>query len=863
MRFPDHALIRELEGTGHRIASLPELRRYGVLLEQLPISVRLLLEGALRACATGLLEFEEVLSVGKWPMPDVSLPFRPGRVLMQDAAGLPLLVDMTALRDAVADRAGNPANVDFAVPAALVVDHSVRIDHWRTAKSLEHNLAEEMSRNQERYAFLRWAANAFRGLTLIPPGNGIVHQVHLERIARGVLARDGYLFPDTVVGTDSHTTMVNGIGVLGWGVGGIEAEEVLLGETLWLPAPEVVGVELIGELGPCTSATDLALHLTEFLRKRGVVGSFLEFYGPALSGLSVAERATVANMAPEYGATMALFPIDDAVCDYLERTGRPSSLTNCLRAYYKHQGMFGNIDRHAIAYSRRYTFNLSSIGRTVAGPKRPDQRISLKDINRSLNEFLHSGATRTSVADGEAIQDGDIAIASITSCTNTSNPRVLIEAGLLARNALARGLFVKPSIKTSLAPGSRHVPAMLKRVHLLPPLERLGFRCVAFGCATCVGNSGSIAPAMEAAASRNGVQLAAVLSGNRNFENRIHASITLNYLMSPPLVVAFAIAGSITKDLTQEPLGFDTAGRPVWLQDVWPQRSEIDDLLSLATQVPATESWVSPDEWTALNIADGERYPWSPESTFLVRPPFFDRPFEGFVDGLKGARPLLVLGDGVTTDHISPVGRIPRDSAAARYLLNQGVAPDDLDSYAARRGNHHVMKLGTFANPRLRNRLAGDEGPIQTVHRPSGKLMSISAAADRYQAEGVPLVIVAGRNYGMGSARDWAAKGTALLGVRAVVATSFERIHRSNLIRVGVAPIECQKASDIADLLCATPDALLDIIPYGAAPHAGLQVSVRTAPSDRRCFKATLRADTDHDRVLLSQGGIFAHAITP
>ncbi|MGZ3586823.1 MAG: aconitate hydratase [Candidatus Limnocylindrales bacterium] len=826
-------------------------------LGRLPVTIKVLLENLLRHAGAGLVEERDVRALADWRAGsggEAELPFLPARVILQDFTGVPAVVDLAAMRDAMAELGGDPARINPLVPADLVIDHSVQVDRWAADDAFSFNVAREYERNGERYQLLRWAQTAFLDLRVVPPGTGIVHQVNLEYLATVVERREdrsgrAVAFPDTLVGTDSHTTMINGLGVLGYGVGGIEAEAVLLGQPLYQPLPQVVGVRLHGGLPVGATATDLVLVVTELLRGHGVVGRFVEFAGDGLAGLSLADRATISNMSPEFGATATLFPVDDETLRYLRLTGRPAALLDLVERYCKAQGLW-RVAGAAPVFDELLELDLGSIQPSLAGPRRPQDRVVLGDLKAAFRAAFPDGlegplpsgpavarfegeggaagpaglppgqAQPALAAEGAApmptvpeasyrrvsleleggpatIGNGAVAIAAITSCTNTSNPTVMVGAGLLARNALRRGLKVAPTVKTSLAPGSRVVTRYLERADLMEPLERLGFGLVGYGCTTCIGNSGPLDEPVANAIEAHSLVVAAVLSGNRNFEGRIHPLVRASYLASPPLVVAFALAGRVDIDLTREPLGAGSDGRPVFLHEIWPEPAEIKDVIGKA---------ISPDlfheiyasvfsgdaAWRALPIPSGDRYAWAPASTYIARPPFFAglRPEPDPVQDIVGARALAVLGDSVTTDHISPAGSIPPWSPAGTWLQARGVGPLEFNSYGARRGHHEVMMRGTFGNIRLRNGLAdGREGPY-TTHQPSGEAMFLYDAAMRYRDEGVPLLVIAGREYGSGSSRDWAAKGTALLGVRAVLAESYERIHRSNLVGMGVLPLQ-------------------------------------------------------------------------
>ncbi|MDL2334818.1 MAG: aconitate hydratase AcnA [Chloroflexota bacterium] len=809
--LPDPFSARAQLRVGDRAYTYYRLDRSGMTdLAKAPMTVKVLLENAIRHAGRGVVREQEARALAAWQPnlgSDAEIPFMPARVLMQDFTGVPAVVDLAALRDAMADIGGDPALVEPLVPADLVIDHSVQVDRYRTPDAYAFNVDREYERNGERYALLRWAQTAFAGLRVVPPGTGIVHQVNLEYLAAVVTTRADetgatVAFPDTLVGTDSHTTMVNGLGVLGYGVGGIEAEAVLLGQPLYQPMPRVVGVRLHGDLPRGSTATDLVLIISNMLRTHGVVGSFVEFAGDGLASLALADRATISNMAPEYGATAALFPIDDETLAYLRITGRPQAQVALVEAYAKENALWREPGAGP-SFDETLELDLATIEPTVAGPRRPQDKVRLPDLPANFHAAYPQTAEAHPVTVGgnghgpQTIDHGSVAIAAITSCTNTSNPTVMVGAGLLARNALARGLSVNPTVKTSLAPGSRAVTEYLQTAGLLKPLEELGFGVVGYGCTTCIGNSGPLDEPVAKAIEDNELVVAAVLSGNRNFEGRIHPLARASYLASPPLVVAFALAGTVDIDLASEPLGADRDGKPVFLSDIWPSPEEVRTTVGSAVS-PAIFNRIYASvfdgdaHWRALPVPVGsKRYDWDATSTYVARPPFMDgmgrEPAP--VTDIVGARALAVLGDSVTTDHISPAGSIPAWSPAGQWLQAHGVAPLDFNSYGARRGQHEVLMRGTFGNIRLRNALADKEGPY-TSHQPSGEGMFIYDAAMRYAADGAPLVILAGKEYGSGSSRDWAAKGPALLGVRAVLAESYERIHRSNLVGMGVMPMQ-------------------------------------------------------------------------
>ncbi len=764
----------------HRIDSVADPSR-------LPYTVCVLLENLVRRAGTEHVTDADVRALANWPAPaeGAQLAFMPARVIMQDLTGVPAVVDLAALRSAVARRGGDPSRVDPQVPVDLVVDHSVQVDAFGSGAAYERNIEHEYRRNGERYALLRWAQGAFGNFRVVPPGMGIVHQVNLEYLGTVVAVRDGVAMPDTLVGTDSHTTMINALGVLGWGVGGIEAEAVMLGQPIYMTPPQVIGVRLSGGLESGVTATDLVLTMTERLRQHGVVGKFIEFFGPGLGALTVADRGTMSNMSPEFGATASTFPVDGETLRYLRDTGRTPEHVDLVERYTKEQGLFRTGDGPEPVYTETLDFDLSAVEPSLAGPRRPQDRVSLPNVGQSFADAFGAGRN------GGGLGDGSVVISAITSCTNTSNPALMVAAGLVARKAVERGLTTKPWVKTSLAPGSRVVIGYLRRAGLMEPLEQLGFNLVGFGCTTCIGNSGPLPDDVAAAIDAGDLKVAAVLSGNRNFEARIHPAVRANYLASPPLVVAYALAGTVSADLTTEPLGQGSDG-PVHLRDVWPTADEVSQALasSFSPDLFTDEYgriFEGDERWRGLPVPAGELYDWDPASTYVREAAFFahDADLSDIVD----ARVLALLGDSVTTDHISPAGAFAPGTPAGRWLTEHGVEPRDFNSYGARRGNHEVMVRGTFANIRLRNALVEREGGY-TRHLPSGEEMTIYDAAERYRAEGVPLVVITGREYGSGSSRDWAAKGSALLGVRAVIAQSYERIHRSNLVALGVIPLQ-------------------------------------------------------------------------
>src|SRR5918996_745433 len=924
-----------------------EIHRLGALKDDfgvspLPYSLKVLLENLLRHNDGVRVTDDDVAALASWwggGADAREISFLPARVLMQDFTGVPAVVDLAAMRHAVAQRGGDPASLDPLIPADLVIDHSVQVDVFGRPEALARNAELEYQRNLERYQFLRWGQQAFGSLRVVPPATGICHQVNLEYLATVVATRDGVAFPDTVVGTDSHTPMVNGLGVVGWGVGGIEAEAALLGQPISMLIPEVVGFKLSGELPEGATATDLVLTVTNMLRAHGVVGRFVEFYGPGVANVPVENRATIGNMSPEYGSTITIFPVDDETLRYLRFTGRPDERVALVEAYAKEQGLWHDPGAEP-TFTETLDLDLSTVEPCIAGPSRPQDRVPLREAkqrftvavvdslpdaarvpptsastsvaigqaydeadaasfpasdppaatqdgrhpNGAVDEAPDSGAEATGrphrrvpahldapagLGEGIDVQldHGHVAIAAITSCTNTSNPQVMVAAGLLARKAVERGLGRKPWVKTSLAPGSKVVADYLERAGLLPDLEKLGFGLVGFGCTTCIGNSGPLPPPVAAAAEEQGLALVSVLSGNRNFEGRINPDVRMNYLASPPLVVAYALAGTMDIDLTTEPLGTDAAGQPVMLADLWPTEAEVNAVIedALASDMFRTaygEVFDGDDMWRSLPVPAGGAYEWSDMSTYVRRPPYFDRlPDEPTpLADVEGARALAALGDSVTTDHISPAGAIHPDSPAGRWLIDQGVAPADFNSYGSRRGNHEVMIRGTFANRRIRNRLApGTEGGV-TRHQPSGDELTIYGAAERYRAEGVPLVVLAGKEYGSGSSRDWAAKGTALLGVGAVIAESFERIHRSNLIGMGVLPLQLREG-DSAGSLGLDGTETFTIRGLSGADPATLIGARLAVEADGTSIPVVARLDTPMETAYYHHGGILQYVL--
>ena len=852
-------------------------------VDRLPYSLKILLENLLRHAGSADVTADDISALANWDPaaePSQEISFRPGRVILQDFTGVPALVDLAAMRDAIVTLGGQPDSINPVSPAELVIDHSVQVDHYGGPTALQLNNAIEFRRNQERYAFLRWGQGAFENFQVVPPNTGIVHQVNLEYLARVVFdvdAGNGRLaYPDTVVGTDSHTTMINGLGVLGWGVGGIEAEAVMLGQAVTMLIPQVIGFRLTGSLAEGTTATDLVLMVTERLRERGVVGKFVEFFGDGLAHLPLADRATLSNMSPEFGSTAAIFPIDRETTRYLELSGRDPGQIALVEAYARAQNLWREDEQPDPLYTDVLDLDLGSVEPSLAGPKRPQDRIPLKSAQSSYRK--HSAELRgpdaseravtvDSSGDAYQLKDGATLIAAITSCTNTSNPSVMVAAGLLARNARMRGLNSQPWVKTSLAPGSKVVTDYLAKTGLLKDLTALGFDIVGYGCTTCIGNSGPLKPEITAAVTENDLIGCSVLSGNRNFEGRIHPLTVMNYLASPPLVVAYALAGSMNVDLVQDSLGDDADGNPVYLKDIWPSQVEVQAVvLKNVDRDMFLDNYASvftgDGNWNEIDVPEGKIYRWDGESTYVKNPPYFDgmsmQPEP--VLNIQSARLLALLGDSVTTDHISPAGNIAVDSPAGEYLIDQGVSPADFNSYGSRRGNHEVMMRGTFANIRLRNQLApGTEGGW-TVHQPSGEQMTIYAAAVRYQQEGTPLLVIAGKEYGAGSSRDWAAKGTLLLGVKAVLAESFERIHRSNLIGMGVLPLQFRDGDSAASLGLTGTDTF-SIIGLEGGDASQVSVVVTAENADQREFEARVRIDTPKERDYYRNGGILQYVL--
>jgi len=893
-------------GQSVQIYSLPALEKAGFPgVARLPYSMKILLENLLRREDNAFVKADDIRAVAQWNATAASekeISFMPARVLLQDFTGVPCVVDLAAMRDAIIRLGGNPDRVNPLQPVELVIDHSVQVDYFGRDDAFSLNAELEFSRNRERYAFLRWGQRAFRNFEVVPPDTGIVHQVNLEYLARVVFAETTggttVAYPDTLVGTDSHTTMVNGLGVVGWGVGGIEAEAAMLGQPISMLIPQVLGFRLTGVLPRGATATDLVLTVTEALRKHGVVGKFVEFFGEGLRHLTIADRATLGNMCPEYGATVAIFPIDDMTLDYLRLTGRDESRVNLVEDYAKAQGLFRTDASPEAIYTEAIELDLSTVEPSLAGPKRPQDRVSLTRAKSAFQTALptmqlpgkppkvgDAGGARQGVAastgavaqSGVAVADpaleeidhGAVVIAAITSCTNTSNPSVMIGAGLLAKKAVEKGLTRKPWVKSSLAPGSKVVTEYLHAAGLDRYLDELGFNLVGYGCTTCIGNSGPLPDEVSAVIREKNLVVCSVLSGNRNFEGRIQQDVRANYLASPPLVVAYALAGWITSDLTTEPLGEDRTGRPVYLKDIWPTEQELQEtMLRAVTSSMFKQSYANvfagDARWQGLSVAEGSRFQWDPESTYIREPTFLEgmTMTAPLAKDIVGARVLALLGDSVTTDHISPAGSIKADSPAGRYLIGKGVKPADFNSYGARRGNHEVMMRGTFANVRLRNQLApGTEGGW-TLYQPDGEQMTIYDASVKYRAAGVPLLVIAGKEYGSGSSRDWAAKGTQLLGIKAVIAESFERIHRSNLVNMGVLPLEFKTGANAATIgLTGTEVFSLVGAADGLKPRGEVKVVATATDGSTREFMATARIDTPEELVAFRHGGILPYVV--
>jgi aconitate hydratase len=879
-------------GQSYTIYKLSAIESQFPQAKKLPFSLKILLENLLR-CENGLaVRKVDIEALAKWQPkaePDTEIGFTPARVLLQDFTGVPCVVDLAAMRDGIKRLGGDPAKINPLVPCELVIDHSVQVDESGTSTAFANNTKLEYERNQERYTFLRWGQTAFRNFKVVPPETGIVHQVNLEYLARVTFVDEQKTaYPDTLVGTDSHTTMVNGLGVLGWGVGGIEAEAAMLGQPVSMLIPQVVGFKLFGKLKQGVTATDLVLTVTQLLRKKGVVGKFVEFFGDGLADLPLADRATIANMAPEYGATCGIFPVDVETLRYLKQTGRPAELIELVEAYYKEQGLFHTVGCEEADYTDVLSLDLSTVEPSMAGPSRPQDRVALTDVKRSFEEALpklksaakpkaglpmaDANAGPAPTASG-ALVDGSVVIAAITSCTNTSNPSVMVAAGILAKKAVAKGLSTKAWVKTSLAPGSKVVTDYLTNAGLLGDLEKLRFNVVGYGCTTCIGNSGPLPDAISSEINSKGLVVSAVLSGNRNFEGRVHADVRANYLASPPLVVAYALAGKVDIDWATEPVGHDQNGTAVYLKDIWPTHEEVSALVGSSIKESSFRSiygqvFEGDENWRALSVPEGDLYAWEPKSTYIANPPYFDgmgvAPLP--VKEITGARVLALLGDSITTDHISPAGNIKKETPAGAYLLSNGVLQKDFNQYGARRGHHDVMVRGTFANVRLKNALVpGVEGGV-TRYLPSNEQMSIYDASMKYQAAGTPLLVIGGKEYGSGSSRDWAAKGTRLLGVRAVLAESYERIHRSNLVGMGVVPLQFKPGVNAASL-GLTGEEIFDITGLVDGLHSNfnaskeLTVKATSADGSSKTFSVICRIDTPQEVLYYQHGGILQYVL--
>jgi aconitate hydratase len=868
------AATLDVRGKKYQIFRLSSLEKAGFALSRIPYSIRVLLENLLRSEDGNTVRKSDIEYVARWKKGEAAaeINFRPARVLLQDFTGVPCVVDIAAMRDALKTMGAEPKLANPLIPVDLVIDHSVQVDNYGTKDAFDLNVLLEFQRNHERYALLRWAQANLSNFRAVPPGTGIVHQVNLEYLASVVFASEGFAYPDSVVGTDSHTTMINGLGVVGWGVGGIEAEACMLGQPISMLLPEVIGFKLTGKLPAGATATDLVLTVTQMLRKKGVVGKFVEFYGPGVLNLALADRATIANMAPEYGATIGYFPVDQQTLAYMRLTNRPVDVLALTEAYSKEQGLFLTADSPDPEYTDSLSLDLSTVVPSMAGPKRPQDRIELPNVKKNFQEFLAAvPKSAPIVMEGESttVGDGSVVIAAITSCTNTSNPSVMIGAGLLAKKAVEKGLTSKPWVKTSLAPGSKVVTDYLKDSGLLPYLEALKFNLVGYGCTTCIGNSGPLPEPVSKAVTDEKLVVAAVLSGNRNFEGRVNAQVKANYLASPPLVVAYALAGRVDLDLSSESLGTGKDGKPVYLKDIWPSQEEIAEAVGKFVKEDQfarqyAEVFEGTAQWKNMKTPKGDLFTWDPESTYIRRPPYFEMmsdPKKPIAD-VAGMRALAVLGDSITTDHISPAGSFKKDVPAGEYLTSLGVAPQDYNGYGARRGNHEVMVRGTLANIRLKNALVpGVEGG-HTRHLPDGAQMSIYDAAMKYQADGVPLVILAGKEYGSGSSRDWAAKGVMLLGVKVVVAESFERIHRSNLVGMGVLPCEFLPGQS-KESLGLTGDEVFAISGVATAVAGNKQAALTAVDSKgtAKTFAVRVRIDTPVEADYFRNGGILQYVL--
>ncbi len=894
----------QIDSKTYHYFSLPEAAKSLGDLSTLPMSLKVLLENLLRWEDNKTVTGADLKAIAAWlkeRQSDREIQYRPARVLMQDFTGVPAVVDLAAMRAAVAKAGGDPQRINPLSPVDLVIDHSVMVDKFGNADAFEQNVDIEMQRNGERYAFLRWGQSAFDNFSVVPPGTGICHQVNLEYLGRTVWTKeeDGrtYAFPDTLVGTDSHTTMINGLGVLGWGVGGIEAEAAMLGQPVSMLIPEVIGFKLTGKLKEGITATDLVLTVTQMLRKKGVVGKFVEFYGDGLADLPLADRATIANMAPEYGATCGFFPVDEVTLDYLRLSGRPTETVKLVEAYTKAQGLWRNAGQEPV-FTDSLALDMGSVEASLAGPKRPQDRVSLPNVGQAFSDFLDlqfkptnkeegrlesegGGGVAVGNADlvGETdyeydghtyrLKNGAVVIAAITSCTNTSNPSVMMAAGLVAKKAVEKGLTRKPWVKTSLAPGSKVVTDYYKAAGLTQYLDKLGFDLVGYGCTTCIGNSGPLPEPIEKAIQKADLAVASVLSGNRNFEGRVHPLVKTNWLASPPLVVAYALAGTVRIDISSEPLGNDQDGKPVYLKDIWPSSQEIADAVAQVStgmfHKEYAEVFAGDAQWQAIEVPQAATYVWQADSTYIQHPPFFDDiagPLPVIKD-VQGANVLALLGDSVTTDHISPAGNIKTDSPAGRYLREQGVEPRDFNSYGSRRGNHEVMMRGTFANIRIRNEMLGGEEGGNTLYIPTGEKMAIYDASMKYQASGTPLVVIAGQEYGTGSSRDWAAKGTNLLGVKAVIAESFERIHRSNLVGMGVLPLQFKLDQNRKSLKLTGKEKvdILGLTGVEIVPRMNLTLVITREDGSTEKVDVLCRIDTLNEVEYFKSGGILHYVL--
>ncbi|MFV3304687.1 aconitate hydratase AcnA [Pseudomonas sp. NY15181] len=893
----------EVAGKTYHYYSLPEAAKSLGDLGKLPMSLKVLLENLLRWEDDNTVTGDDLKALAGWlktRSSDREIQYRPARVLMQDFTGVPAVVDLAAMRDAMARAGGDPQKINPLSPVDLVIDHSVMVDKFASQAAFAQNVEIEMERNGERYAFLRWGQNAFDNFRVVPPGTGICHQVNLEYLGRTVWTKDEggrtYAFPDTLVGTDSHTTMINGLGVLGWGVGGIEAEAAMLGQPVSMLIPEVIGFKLTGKLKEGITATDLVLTVTQMLRKKGVVGKFVEFYGDGLADLPLADRATIANMAPEYGATCGFFPVDEITLGYLRLSGRPDEVVKLVETYCKAQGLWRE-KGHEPVFTDSLQLDMGEVEASLAGPKRPQDRVALGHVSQAFDDFLGLQIKPSSTEEGRLLSEGGggaavgastppgeidyqqdghtyrlkngaVAIAAITSCTNTSNPSVMMAAGLLAKKALEKGLQRKPWVKSSLAPGSKVVTDYFRAAGLTRYLDELGFDLVGYGCTTCIGNSGPLLEPIEKAIQQADLTVASVLSGNRNFEGRVHPLVKTNWLASPPLVVAYALAGTVRTDLTRDPLGTGKDGKPVYLKDIWPTQQEIAEAIQKVDTAmfhkEYAEVFQGDEKWRAIQVPDAKTYTWQDDSTYIQHPPFFEHIAEAppKVEDIRQARILAVLGDSVTTDHISPAGNIKKDSPAGRYLSEHGVAYADFNSYGSRRGNHEVMMRGTFANIRIKNEMLGGEEGGNTLYVPSGEKLAIYDAAMRYQQDGTALVIVAGKEYGTGSSRDWAAKGTNLLGVKAVIAESFERIHRSNLVGMGVLPLQFKDGQDRKTLKLTGREVLsISGLSGELKPHMNLRIGVTREDGSQDGFEVLCRIDTQNEVEYFKAGGILHYVL--